>query len=319
MRVTLSEPPMVIAPPEDSVPVCQQEPRDQRLNDQSLTAISRFFPPSPRRKEVVMNTTMTPLAPTRPSEIDSVTGASPRQLARMAGLLYLINIVLGAFALGIVPAMVIVSDPATTFHNIQTHELLYRTGLAAHVVVVLTNIPLAVIFYELFKVVNRRLALLDVCFILVATAIEAAGLVNQFTPLVLLGSNHYTSALPAAQLHALAYLPLDLSSLDYSLHTVFFGFDIILMAYLVFRSGFLPKAIGVLLAIDGVAYLLYSFADFLAPGFAGNLVPWIQFPALLGEGSLCVWLLVVGVDVERWTKVASAALRMQSTHMDALG
>ena len=266
-----------------------------------------------------MNTTPTLIAPTSRSEIDSVTGASPRQLARMAGALYLINIVLGAFALGIVPAIVIVSDPAMTFHNIQTHELLYRTSLAAHVVVVLTNIPLAVIFYELFKVVNRRLALLDVFFILVATAIEAAGLVNQFTPLVLLGSNHYTNALPAAQLHALAYLPLDLSSIDYSVHTVFFAFDILLTAYLVFRSGFLPKAISVLLAIDAVAYLFYGFADFLAPGFAGNLVPWIQFPALLGEGSFCLWLLVFGVDVERWKMAARAATRVQYTHMDALG
>jgi hypothetical protein len=266
-----------------------------------------------------MNATLTPLAPTRPSEIDAVVGASPRQLARTAGVLYLINIVLGAFAIGIVPAMVIVSDPAATFHNIQTHELLYRFGLAAHVVVTLTNIPLAVIFYELFKVVNRRLALLDVFFILVATAIEAAGLVNQFTPLVLLGSSHYSSALPAAQLHALAYLPLDLSSIDYSIHTVFFAFDILLTAYLVFRSGFLPKAISVLLAIDGVAYLIYSVADFLAPGLAGNLVPWIQLPALLGEGSLCLWLLVFGVDVERWKKTASAAIRMRSMHTEALG
>jgi hypothetical protein len=167
-------------------------------------------------------------------------------------------------------------------------------------------------------VVNRRLALLDVFFILVATAIEAAGLVNQFAPLVLLGSGPYTSAVPAAQLQALAYIPWNLSSIEYSLHTVFFGFDILCMAYLVLRSTFLPRAIGVLLAIDGLAYLVYSFAYFLAPGFAAQLVPWIQLPALVGEGSLCLWLLVVGVDVERWRKGASAAIRMQSMQMEAL-
>ena len=266
-----------------------------------------------------MSTSLTPSAPTSRSEIDSGAGASPRQPARMAGALYLVNILLGAFAIGIVPAMLIESDPATTLHNIQTHELLYRSSLAAHVVVTLTNIPLAVIFYELFKVVNRRLALLDAFFILVATAIEAAGLVTQFTPLVLLGSDHYANALPAAQLQALAYLPLDLSSIDYSVHTVFFGFDILLMAYLVLRSTILPRAIGYLLAIDGVAYLVYGFADFLSPGFAAQLVPWIQLPALLGEGALCLWLLVVGVNVERWKTVASEALRMQSTQLEALG
>src|SRR3954452_11381292 len=140
--------------------------------------------------------------------MDSVAGASPRQLARMAGALYLINILAGAFAIGIVPAMLVVSgDAAATVHNIQTHELLYRFSLVAHLVVTVTNVPLAVIFYELFKVVNRRLALLDACFILVATAIEAAGLVNQFAPLVLLGSGPYTNALTTAQLEVLAYLP----------------------------------------------------------------------------------------------------------------
>src|ERR687886_2069263 len=240
--------------------------------------------------------------------MDSIAGTAPRQLARIAGALYLINIVLGAFAISIVPAVVVASgDAAATARNLQAHEALYRLGLAAHVVVTLTNIPLALIFYELFKVVNRRLALLDAFFILVATAIEAAGLLNQFAPLVLLGDESFTNALPTAQLQALAYLPNALSGIDYSIHTMFFGFDIICFAYLVLRSSFLPKAIAVLLAIDGLAYLIYSFADLLAPGFAAHLVPWIQLPALFGEGSLCLWLLLVGLDVERWKEHASAA------------
>jgi hypothetical protein len=79
--------------------------------------------------------------------------------------------------------MLLTPDPAATAHNIQTHELLCRAGLAAHIVVTVTNVPLALIFYELFKMVNRRLALLDAFFILAATAIEAASLVNQFAPL----------------------------------------------------------------------------------------------------------------------------------------
>jgi hypothetical protein len=109
----------------------------------------------------------------------------------------------------------VVHNMATTAHNIQAHELLYRLGLAAHVVVTVTNIPMALLFYELLKVVNRRLALLDVFFSLVATAVEAASLLSQFTPVVLLGSRHYASALPPAQLHALAYLPGDLATTDY--------------------------------------------------------------------------------------------------------
>ena len=115
--------------------------------------------------------------------MDSIADGSPGRLARIAGSLYLINILGGAFAITVVPAMLVVQgDLAATAQNIQAHELLYRSGLAAHLVVTTTNVPLAVIFYELFKVVNRRLALLDAFFILVATAIEATGLLNQFTP-----------------------------------------------------------------------------------------------------------------------------------------
>ena len=95
-------------------------------------------------------------------------------------------------------------------YNIQAHELLYRAGLAAHVLVTVSNVPLAVIFYELFKVVNLRVALLDAFFILVATAIEAAGILNQFAALALLGGQPYSGALPTGQLQALAYLPGDL-------------------------------------------------------------------------------------------------------------
>lgn len=239
--------------------------------------------------------------------LDSLAGSSPRRLARIAGALYLVNIVAGAFAIGLVPSTLHVSDVATTAHNIQAHELLYRLGLAAHVVVTLTNVPMAVIFYSLLRVVNRKLALLDVFFTLVATAIEAAGLLNQFTPLLLLSNGRYTSALPAAQLQALAYLPGDLATIDYSIYGIFYGLDILCVAYLVYKSGFLPRAIGVLLAIDSLAYLLYGFAEIVAPGFAAHLLPWTEVPAPVGEGSLCLWLLVVGLNVERWNRRASAA------------
>jgi uncharacterized protein DUF4386 len=250
--------------------------------------------------------------------MDSITGASPRQLARTAGALYLINIAFGAFSIGVVPASLIVPGMAATAHNIQTHELLYRLGLVAHIVVTATNIPMAVIFYDLLKVVNRRLALLDVFFTLVATSIEAAGILGQFTPLVLMNGN-YTHALPPAQLNALGYLSGDLSTIGYSIYGVFYGFDALCVAYLVLKSTFLPRAIGVLMAIDGLAsYLAYGFTDLLAPGLAAYLAPWIQLPTIFGEGSLCLWLLIAGVDTKRWTEQASAAIQARSTHVEEL-
>jgi hypothetical protein len=238
--------------------------------------------------------------------IDSITNVSPPRLARIAGGLYLINIVLGAFAIGVVPTLLTGPNVAATVHNIAAHELLYRLGLVAHVVVTLTNIPMALIFYNLFKVVNRQIALLDVFFTLVATAVEVASLPGQFTPLLLLGARHYANALPPAQLHALAYLPGDLSNIDYSIYTVFYGFDILCTAYLVYKSTFMPKVIGVLLAIDTLAYLVNGFTTMLAPGVAAHLVPWIGIPTIFGEGSLSLWLLVRGIDASRWTELAKA-------------
>jgi uncharacterized protein DUF4386 len=247
--------------------------------------------------------------------MDSLAGASARRLARTAGALYLVNIVFGAFAIGLVPALLIKSDPAATAHDIQTHEMLYRLGLAAHVVVTAANIPLAVIFYDLFKVVNRRLALLDACFILVATAVEIAGILNQFTPLLLLTNGSDSDGIPAAQLQALAHLPGDLSPIDYSIYTVFYGCDIAIFSYLVLKSTFLPRALGLLLAIDGATYLADGFTNLLAPGVAAHLSPWTELPALFGEGSLTVWLLVVGLDVERWKSWAGAAIGARADRM----
>ena len=228
-----------------------------------------------------------------------VRGASPHQLARLAGALYLVNVVAGAFAIGYVQTRVFGADPATTAANIQAHELLYRSGLAAHVVVTVTNVPLALIFYELFRRVNRRLALLDAFFILVATAVEAAGLLVQFAPLVLLDDGAQTSALPPAQLQALAHLTSVFAHHDYTVYTVFFGLDILLMSYLLLRSRFVPRLIGVLLAVDGLAYLVYSFTDILTPGLAAQLTPWVQLPAPLAEGALSLWLLAFGVNAAR--------------------
>jgi Domain of unknown function (DUF4386) len=162
----------------------------------------------------------------------------------------------------VVPSILVVSNMATTAHNIQAHELLYRLGLAAHVVVTLTNIPLALIFYELFKVVNRRLAL--------------------------------------------------------SLYGVFYGFGFICEAYLVYKSTFVPRAIGVLLAIDALNYLGVGFTTMLAPGVAAHLGAWTGLPTILAEGSLCLWLLIAGVDTGRWTEQASATIRARTAQIEGL-
>jgi hypothetical protein len=240
---------------------------------------------------------------------ERIAESSPRRMARISGGLYLINIIGGAFAIGYVAAALVVpGDAAATAHNIQARELLYRLGLVAHLIVTLTNIPLAVIFYDLFKVVNRRVASLVVFIMLVATTIECASLVYQFAPLVFLEGGRSLSVLTAEQLQAQVSIPLKLQVIGQHISFVFWGFYGLSLGYLIFRSSFLPRVIGVLLAIGGLCYLTYSFADLIAPGLAAHLVPYIQLPSLVGELSLCLWLLLVGVNVQRWHAQASAEL-----------
>lgn len=245
--------------------------------------------------------------------MNQMAGVSPRQLARIAGGLYLINIVGGSFAFGYPDALVVPGDAAATARNILAHELLYRLSLVAHLIVVLTNIPMAVIFYDLFKVVNRRLALLSMLFTLMATAVEGANLLTQFTPLLLLEGGHSLHAsFTPEQVQALASLPFGSQAIVYDLQQVIYASGFLVDGYLIVKSTFIPRTVGVGLWIGALCYLTYSFADLLAPGFAAYLFPYIQVPSGLAELSLCLWLLVMGVNVSRWEAQASIASELDS-------
>jgi hypothetical protein len=218
----------------------------------------------------------------------------------------LVNIVAGAYAIGYVPTAIVVSgDAAATAHNIMTNELLYRSGLVAHIVALPTNVGLALIFYELFKIVSRRLAMLVVFFTLVGTAVEGANVVNQFTPLVLL-AGRAASGLTADQLQALMSAPLGLQAIGYDVQQVIYSGYLLAAGCLIVRSTFLPRFLGILLVVGALCYLVYSFADLLAPAFAARLVPYIQAPSGVAELSLSLWLLVVGVSTRRWHERANA-------------
>src|SRR2546423_5996989 len=132
---------------------------------------------------------------------------SIKALARIGGLLYLINIVFGFFAVGYVPGVINVSGNASaSAHNIILHENIYRLALVAHITILITNIPLAVIFYNLFKVLNRRISLLVVLFTMVGTSIEAANLLSPFASLVLLKGKYYSDTFTSEQLSSLSYI-----------------------------------------------------------------------------------------------------------------
>jgi Domain of unknown function (DUF4386) len=240
--------------------------------------------------------------------MERIAEASPRLKARIAGFLYLIVIVGGIFAEIFVRGRLIVhGNAAATAHNILAHELLYRLGFAAEIFYCSCNVPLTLIFYDLFKVVNRSVTLLLVFFSLVGTAIESVSLLGHFAPLILLGGGRHLSAFTAEQLQAWAYVSLQLFEYGFTISLVFFGFYCLSTGYLIFRSTFLPRILGALMALGGFCYVTNSFANFLSPPFAAHLLPYILLPSGVGEISLCVGLLVIGVNVQRWKEQASAA------------
>jgi hypothetical protein len=232
---------------------------------------------------------------------------SPQVKARIAGFLYLIVIVGGIFAEMLVRSRIIVhGDAAATAHNIIAHEVLYRWGFVVELFYLVCNVPLILLFYDLFKVVNRKVALLDACLGLLSTAIEGISMLGHYAPLFFLGGGHHLSAFTPEQLQAASYISLELFEYGFAISLVFFGFDCFAMAYLIVRSTFFPKIIGVLLAIEGFFYLANSFADFLAPAFAAKIFPFLAASAV-AEIALCLWLLVRGVNVTRWKEQAVAA------------
>lgn len=238
---------------------------------------------------------------------DRIEKASPRLKARLAGFLYLIVMIATGFDIFVLSKLIAPGDAATTAHNILSSEQLFRQGFAADVIAGPCYIGVTLLLYELLRPVSRSFSLLAAFFSLVAVAIGAANLINHIAPLVLLGEAPYLAAFTPDQAQGLALAFLKLHALGYHISVVFFGFYMFLLGCLIVRSTFLPQIIGVLLVIESVCALIYSFSTFLAPAFAAHLFPAILAPGILGEGSLTLWLLLVGVNAAKWREQAGAA------------
>ena len=229
---------------------------------------------------------------------DDTIETSPRLKARIAGALYLIS---GTLFVRGMP--VLTGDAAATAHNILAHETLFRLGFVAELISAPSYIAVTLLLYDLLRPVNRSLALLATVFSLVGSTIGAVDCLFHLAPLIVLGGSHYLSVFSMEQLQALALLSLNFQAQGLNICMVFFGFFCLLLGYLIFRSIFLPRIIGVLLAIAGLCYLTNYLATFLAPEFAAHLFPYILIPGL-AEIVLALWLLVAGVNVQRWKKQA---------------
>lgn len=227
---------------------------------------------------------------------------SNNKLARTAGFLYLLTIIAGGFAEAFVREGLTVSgNPLATAQNILASEQMYRFGFVADLVTLICGTGLSLIFYILFKPVSRNLSLLAIIFSVTAGAVMAVNLLNQLAPLLLLHSSSYLRAFKIEQLQTLSLFFLNLQSQGYNISLFLFAFYFPIIGYLVYKSNFLPRLLGVLYAMAGVGYLVNSLGWFLFPHVTAHLFPYVLLPAFIGETSMSLWLLIKGLKVPRMT------------------
>jgi len=181
---------------------------------------------------------------------------------------------------------------------------LWRAGITADLIEHVLDVPLILILYILLKPVNKNIALLAMLFTLVQSAVLVANKMNLFAALFPLGNADYLKAINPQQLYAQAYLSLKLHDYGFGAGLLFFGFACIFLGYLIFKSGYLPKILGIIMQIAGLCYIANSVSLFLVPAFQSEIFPFILFPCFIAELSLCLWLLIKGVNVARWKERA---------------
>jgi hypothetical protein len=242
---------------------------------------------------------------------DDMTGhtpeSSPQTYARIGGILYLFIIVAAFFGeIYVRGGLIVWGDIARTASNILGSETLFRVGLAGELLTCVCDAALALILYVLLRPVSRNLALLAAFFRLTFVSIYGVAKLFEIAALVALNPTDHSMAFDPQQLHALAYMALRVHSFGYGVSLLFFGFNCVLFGYLIHKSGYLPRIIGVLLVVAGGGYIVFSVAQTIAPAFAAQfLFPWLILPAFPAELALALWLLVKGVDVSRWADKGS--------------
>jgi hypothetical protein len=234
--------------------------------------------------------------------MDGIAETSPRVKARITGLFYLLTILTGLFAQGFISGSLVVSgDAAATATNILTREPLFRLGFAVYLIEMACQITMTVLLYDLLKPVSRGVSLLAASFGLIGCTIKTLSRLFYFAPLLVLGGAQYLSVFDPKQLQALSLLFLQVNDQGAAIALVFFGVHALLKGYLIVRSTFLPRFLGVLAALGGIGWLA-----FLSPPLGHRLFPYIAALGLLGAVANILWLLMFGVNEQRWKEQARA-------------
>ena len=240
---------------------------------------------------------------------DLTAKCSPLLLARIGGSLYLLIILGGLFApFAVAPSGMMLAEP--TLQNvgrIQASGPLYALGGAAQLVVYACDIGVALVFYELLKPVSKKIALLAAFFRLTFAAIASANITNHFALLVILSGSHSLDAFSPGQLQTIALTFLTMRTLGFDIALFFFGFHCVIVGYLLYRSTYLPRILGMALAVGGLGYVANIFARVIPLSVEVHLFPYLMLPAGIAEIVLTLWLMIRGLNVVRWRERISAS------------
>jgi len=193
------------------------------------------------------------------------------------------------------------NDALATAQNIQENELLFRWGFVSDIINFVVGLPTIIIIYYFFQRVNKILVQIALAFVIIQTAIIAVNLLNQISPLIILSNESYLNSFQPNQLATLSLLSLNLQAQGYGIGLVFFGFYCLIIGFVIYKSSLLPKVLGILYATAGMCYLINSFTMFLSVGFENPLFIYLAIPIFIGELSLCLWLLIKGINSSELT------------------
>lgn len=240
-----------------------------------------------------------------PRSEPGLDAASATHYARVAAVLILITVLAGGFGEMYVPSQLIVgSDAAATAANLRESQPLFRSGFAAYLVEAGCDIALTWIFFILLRPVHRDFAFLSVLFGLVSTATFAAAQMIYFSSSLILRDDAYLNAFTSAQQNTIALLAVKAYSLGAGVFMVFYGTAMLIRGALMFRSRYLPKALGALVGVAGLGFAVRAFLMVLAPRFASQL---LLLPMFLAFLSMMVWFFVKGVDSQKWRETSAAS------------
>ena len=246
----------------------------------------------------------------------SLKARSPQVYVRFGGLLYLIIIIAGLVDEVFIRGKLIVpGDAAVTVHNIVGSELLFRGGIVGDLFMHVCDVPLTLILYVLLRPVSKDLSLLAAIFSLLQTSVLITNKLNLVMVLLVLPPGH-PSTFDQRQIQDLVRLFLTLHEYGFGIGLIFFGVSCLIVGYLTYRSGYLPRALGVLHAIAGLSYLVNSLAMLLFPALADQMFPAILVPAFIGELTMCLWLLIMGVNVSKWNERQHGRSTVDSVAVD---